>query len=559
MNPLLFRRIRGPVYLLCFAVTAILAQWAVLPYSRSWPLYLVTAGLLDLFEAAAPVPFLPGMRLPRRRSLAGAAVLLLIGILALLTTADVLPFGSFWRVYATWWPVLLILLGVLLLAERLLDRSYGRRYAAAGGYGPAYVPRRSGHAGLVLLVLALIGLGLISPGSPYLPHDAWRWNPDWNWSFTGETHENDVVLQSPLPPDAALSVDNAHGDLEISPSTDGMIHVEAHQTAHVADRDKERAFRDARPTLAVHGASAAVTVPARGGVDVRLVLRVPESVLCTVRNHHGDVAVSGLRRAIEITEDHGDVTLDSLGAGAHITMDHGDVTARAVTGDLLVDGRVDDVSASGIKGKAVLHGDFFGTTELDNLGSSVDFHSNRTEVAAQHMTGQLSLDSDDLRMSGVRGGLTIHTRSKEVEVTDLSGDAEISDSNSDVTVSAAQPLGALTLTDATGNITLALPAGANFSLNGKTGSDDEIASEFALQQASNDGEKTIRGQVGQGGPHLALSTDHGDLTVHRRNDAPGDAAAAADAKPDTRPEEPKLSSHPRRLRSPEEVPAPTVQ
>ena len=554
MNPLVLRRIRGPVYLLCFAVTAILAQWAVLPYSQSWPLYIVTAGLLDLLEALAPAaPAMPGM--PRRKSLAGATVLLLIGVLALLTTADILPFGSFWHVYATWWPVLLILLGSLLLIERLLDRNSLRRYAAAGAYGTPYVPRRRGNGGLFFLVLALVGLGLISPGSPYLPHDSWRWNPDWNWSFTGEAHENDVVLESPLAPDATLTVDNAHGDLEISPSADGMLHVEAHQTAHVADRDKDRAFHDARPVIAVHGANASVTVPARSGVDVRLVLHVPDSVLCTVRNHHGDIAISGLHRAIEITEDHGDVALDSLGGGAHLTMDHGDVTARAITGDLSVDGRVDNVSASGIKGKTVMHGDFFGDTELDTLGGSIDFRSNRTELAAQHMTGQLSLDSDTLRVSGVNG-LTIHTRSKQVEVTDLSGSAEISDSNDDITVSAAQPLGALTLTNATGNITLALPAGAGFSLNGRTGSDDEIESDFPLQQASSSGEKTTGGQVGQGGPHLALSTDHGDLTIHRSLAAPDRQSGPADpdeAAPGT------SKGRPRHLRTPESLPAPIVQ
>ncbi len=559
MNPLVLRRIRGPVYLLCFAVTAILAQWAVLPYSQSWPLYIITAGLLDLLEAVAPaVRVLPGALMPRRKSLAGATILLLIGVLALLTTTNVLPFGSFWHVYAAWWPVLLILLGSLLLVERLLDRSYLRRYAAAGAYGAPYAPRRRGSGGLFFLVLALVGLGLISPGSPYLPHDSWRWNPDWNWSFTGEAHENDVVLASPLAADGTLSVDNAHGDLEISPSTDGMLHLDAHQTAHVADRDKDRAFHDARPVVAVHGASATVTVPARSGVDVRLVLHVPDSVLCTVRNHHGDVAISGLHRAVEITEDHGDVTLDSLGGGAHLTMDHGDVTARAVTGDFSIDGRVDDVSASGIKGRTVLHGDYFGSTELDNVGGPVDFRSNRTEVTAQHMTGQLSLDSDNLRISGVNGGLTIHTRSKEVEVTDLSGSADISDSNDDITVSAAQPLGALTLTDATGNITLALPAGSGFSLNGRTGSDDEIESEFPLQQSSTSGEKTITGQVGQGGPHLALSTDHGDLTVHRRLDAPAGSDAQAGADPsDAASGAPR--GRPRHLRTPENVPAPSVQ
>lgn len=50
---LFFRRIKGPVIILVFGVTAILAQWDVLSYRRSWPLYLIAIGLLQLAERAA--------------------------------------------------------------------------------------------------------------------------------------------------------------------------------------------------------------------------------------------------------------------------------------------------------------------------------------------------------------------------------------------------------------------------------------------------------------------------------------------------------------------------
>jgi|SRR5579862_3378682 len=56
------------------------------------------------------------------RRLRGPAVLLLIGILALLHTAGVIH--GFWHLF---WPLLLIMLGVLLLAERAA-------LAAEGGY-----------------------------------------------------------------------------------------------------------------------------------------------------------------------------------------------------------------------------------------------------------------------------------------------------------------------------------------------------------------------------------------------------------------------------------------
>ena len=50
---LLVRRLRGPAYLVTFGVTALLHQWGVLSFGRSWPLYLIVAGVLVLLERAA--------------------------------------------------------------------------------------------------------------------------------------------------------------------------------------------------------------------------------------------------------------------------------------------------------------------------------------------------------------------------------------------------------------------------------------------------------------------------------------------------------------------------
>jgi hypothetical protein len=555
MNPFLFRRIRGPVFLLCFAFTAILAQWHILSFARSWPIYLLAAGLLRLLEAVLPAPVYvapsyggaPAVR--RRPSLTFAIAELAIGTVALLITTDVLSFVSFWHVYALWWPLLLVVLGVLLLIERLFDRGGPSRQFAGTGVSVGR-PRRSG--GLIPLVVLLILLGLSSRSIPFAGMDDWHnWHvgPDTDWSFLngGEAHENDVSFEQPLAADAALTIDNARGDLRIAPSTDGLIHVNAHQTAHVPDRDKERAFAASKPVFSAHGASAALSVPGRNGVDVQLVLLVPESVLCTVRNHHGDIAVSGLRRTLEIHQDHGDVALDSLGGAVHLTMDHGDVHARALASDLLVDGRADDITVSDVKGKTQLHGEFFGDTQVDGVGGPVEFHSNRTQLDAGRLTGQLSLDGKNLRIAGAQGGLKITTRSKDVEVTDLSGDAQITDSNSDLSVATRQPLGAMSLENSTGNITLSVPAAANFSIDGSTGKDDEINSEFALTQNAANGGKTVSGQVGQGGPRIEIKTLHGDLTLRR-------------STPDTeQPEKPERPEHVRHLRNTGEPPAPIVQ
>ena len=58
---LLIRRLRGPAFLILVGITALLNQWGVLSFGRSWPLYLILAGVIGLAERAAliatpPVP-----------------------------------------------------------------------------------------------------------------------------------------------------------------------------------------------------------------------------------------------------------------------------------------------------------------------------------------------------------------------------------------------------------------------------------------------------------------------------------------------------------------------
>jgi hypothetical protein len=53
MNPYLFvHRIKWPSILLVFGITALLDEFDVLPYGKSWPLYLIVLGVLLLAERA---------------------------------------------------------------------------------------------------------------------------------------------------------------------------------------------------------------------------------------------------------------------------------------------------------------------------------------------------------------------------------------------------------------------------------------------------------------------------------------------------------------------------
>jgi hypothetical protein len=159
---LLIRRLRGPAFLILIGITALLNQWDVLSFAHSWPLYLILAGVLGAMERAAlgtTPPVVPAGYSPlqaqryyrrglRRPSMVGPAVLLLVGVVALLVETDQLNGFHLWDWYLRWWPLLLIVVGLLSLGEWWLDRN-----------SPT-LGRRS-HGGLIGLVIALAIVGYI--------------------------------------------------------------------------------------------------------------------------------------------------------------------------------------------------------------------------------------------------------------------------------------------------------------------------------------------------------------------------------------------------------------
>jgi hypothetical protein len=50
---LLLRRLKGPALLITFGITALLDQYQVLSFGKSWPLYLIVIGIFQLAERAA--------------------------------------------------------------------------------------------------------------------------------------------------------------------------------------------------------------------------------------------------------------------------------------------------------------------------------------------------------------------------------------------------------------------------------------------------------------------------------------------------------------------------
>jgi len=388
-------------------------------------------------------------------------------------------------------------------------------------------------------------------------HAAHVWGPlsdqfsddnDGFWSMMGEEHNNDVTQNENIAPNATLQIQNPRGDVTVTGSSDSQIHVRAHQVVHTSsDKDASKVFDEVKPKLINSGSSAVLSVEGRNNARVDLSVELPATATTVVNAGHGDVTIEGMKMASDVTASHGDVKFDNMGANIHARMDHGDFSAHQVTGDVTVDGHSNDVTLSEIKGKVNLDGEFFGDTHLEQISSAIHFHSSRTDLDVPKLQGDMTMDSSDLNISQAVGPVRIVTRSKDIDLSQLTGDAHIENNNGDVTVTAGMPLGNIQISNRTGDISLAVPPNASFSVNASN-ADGDLNTDFPITVNSSDDRKTAQGQIGSGGPHLDLSTGHGDLQLRK-----GDTAFSVPPVPKVPPVPPVPPAGVKHLHAPKDA------
>ncbi|MBV8114545.1 MAG: DUF4097 family beta strand repeat protein [Silvibacterium sp.] len=479
----------------------------------------------------------------RRTSIVGPCLLVTIGVVALLLETGKLSAGAFWIWYARWWPVLLILVGLVSLAEYFWDRK--NPYA---GYRSA--------GGVVFLIILLACIGWSAHGHWWGTFSHFDDNGEEFFSMLGEEHDNDVEMDQSIPNGGSVTIQNARGDVTVTASEDGQMHLRAHQVVHSSDKDAPGIFDQVKPKVVTSGTGAVVSVAGRAGARVDLTVQVPEKTFATVNTGHGDVTIEGLKNNADVNTQHGDVKFDGITGDVHARMDHGDLSAHDIGGHALVDGRFDDVTLSEIKGQVVLDGESLGDTHLEQVGSTVHFHTSRTDLDIQKLGGDLTMDSSDLTANQLYGPVRIVTRSKNIDLTQVTGDTHIETSNGDVNVVAALPLGNMQITNHTGGLTLSVPEDTSFVVNASTTADDEIEADFPMQSSTSGDRRTLQGTVGHGGVKLDLSTSHGNLQLKQ-----GSSAPMPPPRPPQPPEiKPTPPAPPKHLKAPNgEASTPTVQ
>src|SRR5581483_2893890 len=195
---------------------------------------------------------------PRQRSLAGAVVLIILGIIFLLGTMRVLSVGKLAHLFASYWPVLLILWGVIKIIEH---QQAQRHHVRASGIG----------AGGVILVVLIIVFGLIANQVERVNWSGIRDQMGDDSDFPnifGENYNFSDHLEQDFPADASLKVIDNHGAVSVHASDDNKITVVVRKRIGADNQTDADKYNDqTKPTITGIGGLVTVDAKVEGAGD----------------------------------------------------------------------------------------------------------------------------------------------------------------------------------------------------------------------------------------------------------------------------------------------------
>ncbi len=452
----------------------------------------------------------------RRTSLIGPILLIGIGVMVFLIHSGNISAARFFLWYGHWWPLLFIAVGVLRLAEWAIDRAKApsdappMRYSVGGGVI------------FVLVVLAMLGVATHSI-QWHADNNGWKFfgfQGEGMEHFFGQKHEEDAapVLRA-VAAGGSLSIVNPRGDVSVAgTSDDGQIHLSVHKSVYTNSDDAATdRLKDISPAFEGGDDNLTLRVPNVQGAVADVTLLVPPTTHLLLNSTRGDVHVTNMKAPLVVTSDNGDVEIAAITGPVqvHANNRHHDISVRSITGDTTVDGTGNEVTLSDIIGGAAVHGDFFGGTNVQRVSGQVTYNSSRTDLSFTKLYGSFSIDSDDIEADQVVGPALVQTRSRNITLNKVSGELKVVNNHGDVNVDTALPVGAITIDNQNGSVTVGMPDRGKFNLQAET-SDGDTHSDFSTTSAPGKG--ILTGAVNGGGPQVRVNTSHGDITVSRNSD-----------------------------------------
>ncbi len=325
-------------------------------------------------------------------------------------------------------------------------------------------------------------------------------------------HVFDVPSRSVSTQRPQIFLELPHGSIHLEPAPDGQLRIQGRQRVRADGRARAEALA-AQTELEVFEDEQSCRVhvqipvsPKRGfwdwvfgsgeSVHVNLRVEVPAHAAVHVRTTSADVYATGLPSALRVETLSGDVSLRSLGAGVHVESAAGKVHIEDVRGRVDVEAVDSNVTLRRIGGNC----------RVDLTDGDVDAAELARNIEVQTRRG-------DVRLADLRGNLQLSTANGNAIVRHVRGDVRAQLAHGSLDAELEPRVGRYyEMTSRTGDLSVRLMGTTPFQLHAHAPS-GVLQGTIPGMTYEHQGRHEIRGHVENGGPHVHVRSDEGDVHV----------------------------------------------
>lgn len=279
-----------------------------------------------------------------------------------------------------------------------------------------------------------------------------------------------------------LELTNASGDVSITGSADGQVHVQA--------KIRASGFGFAKPQDRINEIAAHPPIDQKGDT-----IRIGKDLA-----HMRNVSISYV---IEVPHDTEITTAVVSGAQS----------VRGVRGPLKAESASGSIRAEHIERQAQFS-TISGSIEAQDIGDDVHANSASGNVVLANIRG-------DVRVNNLSGFIRISHASGSIEAESASGRVEVQDASKDVKAHSASgkvaaqgnpgPSSYWDLKTVSGGVSIGVPSGANFHFSADAAS-GEIKTDIPIV-IEEQSRRSLRAHLGTGGGRVEVHTISGDIRV----------------------------------------------
>lgn len=447
----------------------------------------------------------------QRRSIFGPILLIAIGVMFLLVQFHVLPVANAWRLFADYWPVLLIVWGL----AKLID------YFSATSSGAP--PPRTLSGGEVVLLIFLLLFGISASTATWIGNQPGWDAGDFGLFFGRRYNFSEDLPAKTIKPNVSISAQTDRGNISIVAGEGTELKVSVMKLSPGMD-EKEAKDRASQASVAIHEVAGGYEIVPEthgdwsGRVQLDLEIHVPKQVSVTARTSRGDVTVTGVTGSVTINSQRGDIEVRGVGGEVAVVVSRGDVRILNAGGNVRLTGSGNELELSDIGGEAYVQGEYYGPIRFSKIAKQVHFLSQRSDLTIAQLPGRLDLGGGQLEIDDVPGAVTLTTRDKDINFSNVDGRIKIESRRGNIELRLGQPpKDDIEVSNERGSVGLTLPGSSTFELSAAS-TRGEVECDFQgpelkVTQERNSGK--AEGKIGARGPRIQLQTTYGTVTIRK--------------------------------------------